>query len=121
IGTEQLFTATGTFDDGSTQVLPSVQWSSSAQNALTVNSIGLGSAIAAGTSTLTATSGSISGTASITVTSATLVSLAIAPTNSTMPNEANKQFTATGTFSNSTTQDLTLVTLWKSSNPAVAI
>jgi uncharacterized protein YjdB len=120
IGTEQQFTATGTFDDGSTQVLPSVQWSSSAQNVLTVSSTGLGAAIVAGTSTVTATSGSISGTASVTVSSATLVSLAIAPANSTMPDEANKQFTATGTFSDSTTQDLTQLALWKSSNPAVA-
>jgi uncharacterized protein YjdB len=121
LGTEQQFTATGTFDDGSTQVLPSVQWSSSAQNVLTVSSTGLGTAIVAGTSTVTATSGSISGTASVTVSSATLVSLAIAPANSTMPDEANKQFTATGTFSDSTTQDLTQLVLWKSSNPAVAI
>jgi trimeric autotransporter adhesin len=121
LGTEQQFTATGTFDDGSTQVLPSVQWSSSAQNVLTVSSTGLGTAIVAGTSTVTATSGSISGTASVTVSSATLVSLAIAPANSTMPDEANKQFTATGTFSDTTTQDLTQLVLWKSSNPAVAI
>jgi len=121
LGTQQQFTATGTFDDGSTQVLPSVQWSSSAQNVLTVSSTGLGTAMVAGTSTVTATSGSISGTASVTVTSATLVSLAIAPANSTMPDEANKQFTATGTFSDTTTQDLTQLVLWKSSNPAVAI
>jgi uncharacterized protein YjdB len=121
IGTEQQFTATGTFDDGSTQVLPSVQWSSSAQNVLTVSSTGLGNAIVAGTSTVTATSGSISGTASVTVSSATLVSLAILPANSTMPDEANKQFTATGTFSDTTTQDMTQLVLWKSSNPAVAV
>ena len=121
IGTEQQFTATGTFDDGSTQVLTSVQWSSSANNVLTVSSTGLGTAIGAGTSTVTASSGSISGTASVTVTSAILVSLAIAPVNSTMPDEANKQFTATGTFSDNTTQDMTLFVLWKSSNPAVAI
>ena len=120
-GTEQQFTATGTFDDGSTQVLTSVQWSSSANNVLTVSSTGLGTAVGAGTSTVTASSGSISGTASVTVTSAILVSLAIAPVNSTMPDEANKQFTATGTFSDNTTQDMTLFVLWKSSNPAVAI
>jgi uncharacterized protein YjdB len=113
--------ATGTFDDGSTQILPSVQWSSSAQNVLTVSTAGLGSADAAGTSTVTATSGAIKGTASVTVTSATLVSLAIAPTNSTMPMDANKQFTATGTFSDNSTQDITQLVLWKSSNPSVAI
>ncbi|MGC1903298.1 MAG: Ig-like domain-containing protein [Candidatus Acidiferrum sp.] len=120
-GTEQQFTATGTFDDGSTQILASAQWSSSAPNVLTVNSTGLGTAVAAGTATVTATSGTIKGTASVTVTNATLVSLTIAPTNSTMPIDATKQFTATGTFSDNSTQDMTQLVLWKSSKPSVAI
>ena len=119
-GTAQQFTATGTFDDGSTQILPSVQWSSSAQGTLTVDSSGLVTAVAAGTATLNATSGSITGTASITVTSATLVSLAIAPLNSTMPTGATKQFTATGSFSDSSTQDMTTLVLWSSSNLSTA-
>jgi trimeric autotransporter adhesin len=120
-GTEQQFTASGAFDDGSTQILPSAQWSSSSPNVLTVNSTGMGTAVAAGTATVTATSGTIKGTASVTVTNATLVSLTIAPTNSTMPIDATKQVTATGTFSDNSTQDMTQLVLWKSSKPGVAI
>ena len=119
-GTQQQFTATGFFDDGSTQVLSSVQWSSTSPNILTVNATGLGVAVAGGNSTLSATSGSITGTTSVTVTSATLVSLAIVPLNSSMPVGATKQFTATGTFSDNSTQDVTQLVLWKSSNAAVA-
>jgi uncharacterized protein YjdB len=119
-GTEQQFTATGAFDDGSTQLLPSVQWSSTSPNILAVSATGLGVAVAGGNSTLSATSGSITGTTSVTVTSATLVSLAIAPLSSSMPVGATKQFTATGTFSDSSTQDVTQLVLWKSSNAAVA-
>lgn len=119
-GTQQAFTATGVFDDGSTQVLPSVQWSSSATSVMTIDGNGLGQAVAAGSATITATSGAVSGTASVTVTSATLVSLAIAPLKSNMPSGATKQFTATGTFSDNSTQDLTLLVLWSSSSMSVA-
>jgi uncharacterized protein YjdB len=119
-GTEQQFTATGNFDDGSTQVLTSLQWSSSATSVLTIDANGLGLGVAPGTSTVTATSGSIAATASVTVTSATLVSLQIAPSNSSMPAGAVKQFSAIGTFSDNSTQDLTLSVLWTTSSPAVA-
>ena len=119
-GTQQQFTATGNFDDGSTQVLTSLQWSSSATSVLTVDANGLGRGVAPGTSTVTATSGSIAATASVTVTNATLVSLEIAPNNSSMPAGAVKQFSAIGTFSDNSTQDLTQSVLWTTSNPAVA-
>jgi uncharacterized protein YjdB len=119
-GTQQQFTATGNFDDGSTQVLTSAQWSSSALSVLSVDANGLGLAVGTGTTTVTVTSGTISGTASVTVTNASLVSLAIAPLNSSMPAGAIKQFTATGTFSDNSTQDMTKSVLWSSSNPVVA-
>jgi len=117
-GTTLQFNATGIFDDGSTQLLPSVTWSSSAQNLLTVNSSGLATGVAAGSVTVAANSAGISGTAAVTVTNATLVSLAVSPANSTMPIGATKQFTATGTFNDSTTQDITASVLWSSSTPA---
>jgi len=119
-GTQQQFTATGNFDDGSTQVLTSGQWSSSALSVLSVDANGLGVAVGPGTTTVTVTSGTISGTASVTVTNAMLVSLAIAPLNSSMPAGAIKQFAATGTFSDNSTQDMTKSVLWSSSNPVVA-
>ena len=119
VGTTQQFTATGSFDDGSTQLLQNVTWSSSS-NSATVNSSGLAIGVSTGTATITATSGSVSGTASLTVTGASLVSIAVAPANSTMAPDTTKQFTATGTFSDSSTQDVSAVVVWTSSSPAHA-
>jgi uncharacterized protein YjdB len=119
-GTQQQFVATGNFDDGSTQVLTSALWSSSAISVLTIDANGLGVAVGPGTSTVTAISGTISATASITVTNATLVSLAIAPLASSMPASAVKQFTATGTFSDNSTEDMTNSVLWSSSAASIA-
>jgi uncharacterized protein YjdB len=120
-GTAQQFTAVGTFDDGSTQLLTSLTWSSSSSSVVNVDaSSGIGTAVATGTANVTATSGSISGSAAVTVTGATLVSVAVTPPNSTMPSSTTKQMTATGTFSDSSTQDVTISALWSSSNPQAA-
>ena len=117
-GTTQQFTATGSFDDGSTQLLTSVTWSSSATGTASVDSFGMASGLAAGVATISATSGSVTGSATLTVTGATLVSIAVAPANSNMAVGTSKQFSATGTFSDSSTQDVTATALWASSNPA---
>jgi len=119
-GTRQQFVATGNFDDGSTQVLTSALWSSSAISVLTMDASGLGVAVGPGTSTVTAISGTISATASVTVTNATLVSLAITPLASSMPAGAVKQFTATGTFSDNSSEDMTDSVLWSSSAASIA-
>lgn len=117
-GTDQQFTATGTFDDGSTQLLTSVTWSSTATGTASVDSSGLASGVGVGVTTISAASGSVSGSATLTVTGATLVSIAVTPANSSMAVGTSKQFTATGTFSDSSTQDVTAAALWASSNPA---
>jgi uncharacterized protein YjdB len=119
-GTLLQFTATGNFDDGSTQPLTSLTWSSSAQNLLTIDVNGVATGVIAGSATVTATSGTISGTASVTVTNATISSIAVTPANSTMPIGAMKQFTAVATLSDSTTQDVSLSALWSSSMAAAA-
>jgi len=120
IGTDQQFSAVGSFNDGSTQLLPSVTWSSSSSSVATFNSAGVATAVGTGTATITATSGSVSGTAALTVTGATVTSIAVTPANSNMPVGTTKQFTATATFSDSSTEDVTAVVLWGSSKPGVA-
>ena len=120
VGTTQQFTAVGNFDDGSTQLLPSVTWSSSPIGISTIDAFGLATAVGTGTTTISATSGSVTGTATLTVSTATLVSLAVTPANSTMAIGTSKQFTATGTFSDTSTQDLTASVLWSSSKATVA-
>ncbi len=119
-GTAQQFAATGSFDDGSTQLLTSVTWSSGNQSVVTVDANGMATAVGTGSASVTASSGAVSGNASVTVTGATLVSLAVTPANSTMPSGTTKQMTATGTFSDSSKQDVTATALWSSSTPAAA-
>lgn len=64
----QQFTATGTFSDGSTQNLTSqATWTSSDAAIGTVDPLGLATAVATGTTTLTATVGPISGSANFQV------------------------------------------------------
>jgi len=71
VGTTQQFTATGTYSDSSTQnITASVTWSSSYTSKATINNAGLATAVAVGSTTITATSGGISGSTMLTVTGA---------------------------------------------------
>jgi 6-phosphogluconolactonase (cycloisomerase 2 family)/uncharacterized protein YjdB len=120
-GTSQQFTATGVYSDHTKVDLTGrVTWASGSPTIATVNSAGLGTGVAAGDSTITATLGSVSGSTSLTVTAATLVSIAVTPSTPSVADGLTKQFTATGTYSNHRTQDLTSSVQWTSSTPAVA-
>ena len=120
-GTTQQFTATGTYSDSSTlNLTSSVTWSSSNTAAATITSGGVATGVAAGGTTIQATSGSISGSTSLTVTAPILLSIAVTPANSFVVIGATQQFTATGTYSDSSTQNLTSLVTWASSNPAAA-
>lgn len=122
--TTQQFAAMGTFSDGSTQnVTGSVQWSSSNLAVATINvngAPGLAQGVAAGSSTITAASGNIFANATLTVTGATVTSIAVTPTNPSIPLGTLQQFTATGTFSDGTTQDITDTATWSSSKTGIA-
>ncbi len=120
-GTTQQFVATGTFSDNTTQDLTlSSTWSSSNTGVATIDAGGLAASVASGTTTITATSGGVSASTTLTVTPATLVSLAVTPTNPSIANGTTKQFSATGTYSDDTTQNLTTVVTWSSSYTSVA-
>ena len=68
-GTQQQFTATGTYSDGSHKDLTSsATWTSSAPSVATISSGGLATALVAGSTTIQAASGSINGSAGLTVT-----------------------------------------------------
>ncbi len=120
IGTELQLIATGTFIDGSTQdITSSVVWSSSDITVATVSneldSQGLVAAIAVGITEITASLGALSGNTTITVTDAVLISIAVTPQNPSIFVGDTQQFIATGTFSDSSTQDLTTSVIWASS------
>jgi len=120
-GNTQQFTATGTFSDKSTQNLTSsVTWSSIAGSVASITAGGLAKGLTVGDATITATSGSISGATSLTVTGAVLVSIALTPATPSVPLGLLQQFTATGTFSDGSTQDLTKSVTWASSDSTIA-
>jgi hypothetical protein len=121
LGTKQQFTATGTFTDGSTQDLTSTAtWTSDTTTTATVNQAGLATSAGTGTSTISASSGLIAGTGTLTITPAQLVSIAISPQTAAAPVGLPQQFSAIGTYTDGTTQDLTQTAHWSSSVATVA-
>ena len=126
LGTTQQFTATGTFTDGSTQDLTqSGHWSSTAATVATISNTagtaGLASTLGTGTTTIGISAGAVSATATLVVNPAALVSIAINPQSPTIALGTTQQFTATGTYTDGSTQDLTTVVTWSSSSATVAI
>ena len=126
LGLSQAFSATGTYTNGTTHDLTTaVTWSSSAPAVATISnaggSRGAATALATGSTTINATfpGSGVSGSTGLTVTPAQLVSLAVTPGNPSLPLGLSQAFTATGTYTNGTTQDLTAAVTWSSSAAAV--
>lgn len=125
LGSQQLFVATGTFSDGSTQVLSCVLWSSSSTSIAVISkdasNNGYVATVAQGTATITAVAAGISGSATITIPAPALVSITVSPTNLTMPLGTSQQLVATGTYSDGSTQDLTATANWSSSSSSTTV
>jgi trimeric autotransporter adhesin len=119
-GQTQAFAANGLFSDGSTSdITNSVTWSSSATNFATIDQTGLATGVSAGSATISAKSGSASGSATLTVTLAVLTSIDISPDDETIPMGGQLPLTLTGSYSDSTTQNIGNAT-WSSSDPTLA-
>ncbi len=124
VGLTQQLAVNGTFADGSTQDLTSLAAfvSSDAAVASVSNasgSIGLVSAIAPGSATITAMIGAFNATASVDVTSAVLQTITVNGPP-VLPKNYRAQFLATATYSDGTAVDVTSEATWMSSNTAVA-
>ncbi len=120
-GTTQQFTAIGSYSDGSIQDLTgSATWVSSNPSVATITAGGLASGVAQGTSQINATFGGVTGSTSLTVGPATLLSIAVTPANPSIAKGTTQQFSATGSYSDGSTQDLTNGVSWSSSNLSVA-
>jgi Flp pilus assembly secretin CpaC len=123
-GTKQQFVATGKYSDGSSKnITTQATWISSNNLFATIDStLGIATGLAPGTTQITATlAGIISQPAALTVTPASLQSIAIAPAAVSIAIGNRTQFTAIGTFSDTTTQDLTSQVTWASATQAVGI
>ena len=115
-GLPATFTATGTYSNNTTQNLTSsVTWSSSNTAVATIAG-GAAATLTQGSTTITASMSGASGMATLTVTAPVLDSIAVTPANGTVPVGTLTQFTAMGTYSDNSTQNLTSTATWSSSN-----
>ena len=132
-GTASQFIATATLADGTTQDLTaSATWVAISPPAVSgtppvatisdsLGSSGWVTGNAPGTAIIAAGFGGQSNPSSVTVTSATLKSIAATPATANIAVGTAQQYTATGTFSDSSTQNLNNQVVWGSSSPTVAV
>ena len=124
-GLTQQFAAIGTYSDSSTQNLTSTAtWSSTNAAVATISAAGLATGVAAGTSNITAGLNGVTSPADVlTVTAVTLpvlVSVVVTPANAAIAAGGTQQYTATGTYSDASTQNLTGTATWSSTSAATA-
>jgi uncharacterized protein YjdB len=106
------------------------EWSSSDTSVATIDAMGVATALAVGTTTITAfskgESTSISfdegksGETTLTVVPPALTSIAVDPADPEITLGTTQSLTATGTYGDGTTEDLTTKVSWTSTNPDVA-
>jgi len=120
-GTTLQFTATGNYSDSSTQDLTSlVTWTSSDSNTVSINNAGLATGRQFGSVTISAALGSVNSSTGVTVNKNPLVGIVVTPVNPSISTGQTQQFTATGTYSDGSMQDLTKTAHWSSSSSGVA-
>jgi Tol biopolymer transport system component/6-phosphogluconolactonase (cycloisomerase 2 family) len=118
-GLKVQFTATGTYFEGGTADLTAdCTWHSSSPAIASISTTGLAQAMSPGSTTISATLGSVKGSTGLSVVA--LVSIAVTPANSSLAEGLTAPFAATGTYANGTTADLTAIANWLSSKPSVA-
>ncbi|HTV81276.1 MAG TPA: Ig-like domain-containing protein [Acidobacteriaceae bacterium] len=119
VGSEQQFTATATYSNGSTQnVTSSASWSGSNSAVAVVYSSGMAQGASQGTCVVTASLDGVSGTANLSV--KTVASLAVTPTNPSVAMGSTQQFTATATYTDGTTGNVTDLATWSAGSSQVA-
>jgi hypothetical protein len=120
LGTSQQMTATGSYTDGSLHDLTSsVSWFSTSDHVVSVSGSGEAGARSRGTSVISATSDGISGSELLTVSPAALTTIGVSPGNPTIPLASSLQLTATGTFTDGSTSNLTNSVTWSVDHASV--
>jgi len=120
-GATQQFTATATYSDGSTgNVTSTATWASSTVSAATIDAAGLATGVAAGSTTVTASVGSVNVTATLTVTAKVLTAIAVSPATASVAVGLTQQFTATATYSDGSTANVTSAATWTTSSASGA-
>jgi Bacterial Ig-like domain (group 2) len=116
------FQAIATLGNGTMEdVSGSVTWASSDTGVVTITSGGLAKGVGVGSATIQAAStGGVVGSAVLQVTIATVASIGVTSANYLIPNGGSEQFAAMGIFTDGSTQDLTTLVTWNSTDMSVA-
>jgi hypothetical protein len=114
------FVATGTYSNGiENDISNSVTWTSSDIHKATISANGLAEASAAGIVTIKASSGYIENNATLSITNAILTSIAVS-----VPSQVEagwtKTLSATGTYNNGQTKDISTLAVWSSNDTSLA-
>jgi uncharacterized protein YjdB len=118
----QAFSLTATYSDGSVRdVTPYAAWTSGTTSVGTVvQTTGVLTGLASGSTQLTVSFGGKTSSAGLTVTSATLVSVTVNPTAATLPIASTQALTAKAIYSDGTVVDITNAAVWATNAPLIA-
>jgi uncharacterized protein YjdB len=119
-GLSRTLTATATYSDGTSAVVPAT-WSSSRPPVAEVSATGVLSAAGIGSATVTASYGGVSASVPVTVTAAAMTGLTVQPNAATAGLLGTLQLKATATYTDGTTVDVTNRARWTTSNPFVVV
>jgi Big-like domain-containing protein len=125
VGFDTQLAATAIYSDGSNRDITALAtWTSGGAGAAAVSDAlatkGLVTGVASGGATIEAQYAGVSGTTTVNISSVALVSISIAPQAPTIAVGTIQAFTATGTFDDMTTLDITPVVTWTSSDTSIA-
>jgi len=122
-GCPEQFTATATYSDGTMADVTTLStWSSSVAAVVAIGAnTGFAVGVFCGTTNITAAFGGMTSAAvALTSSCGTLVSISVTPPSALVAAGATQPFTATGTYSDATTCNITVTTSWQSSATSVA-
>jgi hypothetical protein len=116
-----VFKATGTYSDGTVADISSlVTWSSSQPGFATIADGGAAATLAQGTTLIAATLDGTIGATNLKVTGGNLTGIAVAPADIRLVNGTSVRMTATGTFSNGSSRDITASVDWSVADSTIA-
>jgi hypothetical protein len=119
----QQYTATATYSDGTTSnVTSSVTWVSSVPAAVSISSSGLATVLAANKAVIKikASLGTVTSPAASITAPPALKSIALTPAKVSLAVGESQQYTATATYTDGTTANISSTVTWSSSNPTAA-
>lgn len=121
IGDSERFAVTGVSSNGTREdVTSTVSWTTTNAEIASVDKTGMAVAKHAGNTVIEAVLGSLTAKVTLTVPPASLVSISLTPPASSVPKGSTIQLTATATFTDGTTGDMTGSATWASSGSAIA-